>query len=740
MKRNLLSYFKPKNKEVIEIESVEISDSDESHRGASEDASGSTIDPSVEQINADCEQRKKRVRDENESSIPDCWTDEQASQFKDKYAWLKISKGKIGCDICARVQTLGSGAETLRGCSKTLSVEWATSNVGPYGDTKSKQQLSLRKKIHDHRYSKAHEAAVKMLQEKNNNVLPQLVAQQYNEHIQTTVRVFRTAYHVAKNNRPFTDHPQLIDLQEANGCDLGKILQSNVVCTDIVTHISSEMRKRLIQNIVTLKPKVSIQVDESTSVSKKTTLILYVRAIMVAMAGESSEDCQPTTFFLDLVELESTTAQGIYDSILATLSKHGLSKSLLSEILIGFGSDGAAVMLGSKSGVATILRKEFPNLISWHCLNHRLELAVSDTVKDLTEIFHFQSFVDSLYTLYSRCPKNLRELQKCSAELHDIVLSIGRVLDTRWVASSFRTVYAIWRSYPVLFKHFQEQVQCKGKESTKFYSLSRQLQSEEFLMNLALMCDALSELRDLSLALQDRNIHLVKAQRLLVRQVHVFESRIDNVTGMFSNEASESISTGHFKGVELIKNSKVKTIRRGQFYASLKSNIENRCLSSEDKKFYEVVKVIYKDFWPDVLPMEFGEKELKTLCDRFQINFGKTKMAFRDFKHNGGKSVPSDLLPLLHCIQTVPVSNAECERGFSVMNIIATKIRSSLSIPHLAELMMISICGPPLHLWNPVPYVKSWLAKGRRSALQDVCLTRRRKEDSSSFQHLWRLL
>lgn len=97
---------------------------------------------------------------------------------------------------------------------------------------------------------------------------------------------------------------------------------------------------------------------------------------------------------------------------------------------------------------------------------------------------------------------------------------------------------------------------------------------------------------------------------------------------MFSNEASESISGGQFKGIELIKNSKVKTIRRGQFYASLKSNLENRCLSSEDMKFYDVLKVVYSDFWPDVLPMEFGEKELKTLCGRFLNEFWKNKDGF----------------------------------------------------------------------------------------------------------------
>ncbi len=32
-----------------------------------------------------------------------------------------------------------------------------------------------------------------------------------------TEAVFRTAYHLAKKNRPFSDHESLIELQELNG-------------------------------------------------------------------------------------------------------------------------------------------------------------------------------------------------------------------------------------------------------------------------------------------------------------------------------------------------------------------------------------------------------------------------------------------------------------------------------------------------------------------------------------------
>jgi len=59
------------------------------------------------------------------------------------------------------------------------------------------------------------------------------------------------------------------------------------------------------------------------------------------------------------------------------------------ECWVDFGADGASALLGSKSGVAVQLKAKFPLIISWHCFNHRLELAVSDAVKSCTQINHF---------------------------------------------------------------------------------------------------------------------------------------------------------------------------------------------------------------------------------------------------------------------------------------------------------------------------------------------------------------
>ena len=45
------------------------------------------------------------------------------------------------------------------------------------------------------------------------------------------------------------------------------------------------------------------------------------------------------------------------------------------------GSDGASVNIGKKGGVAALLRHEVPHMIDFHCLPHRLELALLEMQK-----------------------------------------------------------------------------------------------------------------------------------------------------------------------------------------------------------------------------------------------------------------------------------------------------------------------------------------------------------------------
>ena len=272
-----------------------------------------------------------------------------------------VKEKKLGCKTCSAVKSLG--AEHSGKLRYTLSSEWQNCLVGPYGNTTAKQMKSLRKKINEHSVSQSHKIAESILKKQQDKTLETSFLRTESEILESTFSVFRTAYYVAKSNRPYTDHPKLIDLQMLNGVNVGRVLHSNVTCTEIINFISSEMRRALLASIKQSRTKLTVIVDESTSLSKRSCLIVYLRT--------SVHNSDPLTFFLDLLELESTTSDGITADLLNCLQKHGLDEAFLKECMVGFCSDRAAVMLGRKNGVFAKLKSQFPGLIGWHCLTHK---------------------------------------------------------------------------------------------------------------------------------------------------------------------------------------------------------------------------------------------------------------------------------------------------------------------------------------------------------------------------------
>ena len=101
-------------------------------------------------------------------------------------------------------------------------------------------KLHFVKKLYDHRDSESHKAAFKILAARKQEELMESIAIQTANLHEETCNVFRTAYYIAKEDRPYSDHPTLIELQEMNGVNSGRVLHSNVVCTDIIHRVSKK--------------------------------------------------------------------------------------------------------------------------------------------------------------------------------------------------------------------------------------------------------------------------------------------------------------------------------------------------------------------------------------------------------------------------------------------------------------------------------------------------------------------
>ena len=89
---------------------------------------------------------------------------------------------------------------------------------------------------------------------------------------------------------------------------------------------------------------------------------------------------------MDLIELQKGTASAITEALLSCLFQYGFNDVYLKQNFISFTSDGISVKMGKKSGVAKKLMEKYPDIIVWHCLNHRLQLSVGDAVSEVVGV------------------------------------------------------------------------------------------------------------------------------------------------------------------------------------------------------------------------------------------------------------------------------------------------------------------------------------------------------------------
>ena len=186
-----------------------------------------------------------------------------------------------------------------------------------YANIRALQLKSLHKKIAEHQKSEAHKTATNISDASNKKGLKNCVDSLNKSVFDTTCRIFRTAYCIAQHDRPYSDHPHLVELQELNmgknKKHLGVGLHSRYSATEIVDHVAAEMRRNICQQIKSNDGKISVLIDEATALGNTTTLIIYLLC-------ESDKTCEPHFMFLDLVELKDQQAETICASLLKCLA------------------------------------------------------------------------------------------------------------------------------------------------------------------------------------------------------------------------------------------------------------------------------------------------------------------------------------------------------------------------------------------------------------------------------------
>ncbi|KAI4802491.1 hypothetical protein KUCAC02_020325 [Chaenocephalus aceratus] len=312
------------------------------------------------------------------------------------------------------------------------------------------------------------------------------------------IKLFNIAYYVAKEEEPFTKFPKLVNLHFKNGLNLGITYKNDHACQTFIDNIAKTMNKSLEEKIKAAR-FFSIMSDSSVDRSVQDQEIIYVTYI---------ENGLPVNVMLTMVTLQHANSQGILDAIMSGLHQAGLSEDDLKAKLVGFGCDGASMMIGHRNGVSARLKEMFGSLVTIWCVAHRLELTALDSMKSFPALTELKKSINGIYKHYHTSAKATRELKTVAEALNIHLVKPGTIDGTRWLPHTLHGLSALIRNYQAILFHLESHTSdmhdreasdlMKGRASHTVKGL-KQFKTVIFVH---LLLDILSELKDLSLLFQ----------------------------------------------------------------------------------------------------------------------------------------------------------------------------------------------------------------------------------------------
>ena len=188
---------------------------------------------------------------------------------------------------------------------------------------------------------------------------------------------------------------------------------------------------------------ISILADESTDIRVTQMLVVYMRLI-------SLTDFKPVTNFQTNVHVLDGKAETVTEAILKALKERKIPISKGP----GLGRDGASAMSSNKEGVAGKLKWLNPNVISVHCIAHKLQLCVSQAAERVKFLKEFQKMLTNRFYHFKKTALRTEKLKAVQEVLNEPQLKYKGIHQVRWSSffKALETLYVTWDSLVTDFK------------------------------------------------------------------------------------------------------------------------------------------------------------------------------------------------------------------------------------------------------------------------------------------------
>ena len=538
----------------------------------------------------------------------------------------------------------------------------------------------------------------------------------------------RWAMYTAKHNLSFlsSDHASKLFKVMFSDSEIAKSFSSGHTKTAavITDGLAPHFHAKTVSNLYT---PFSILIDESNDKVDKSCIIL-----VKLLEPELGNVC---TRFLDMPVVNIGTAVNIFRALKESLEKNGLSFSKA----VSFMSDTANVMKGCRSGVQMLIKNEISHLYDVGCTCHLADLTIKAGVTSLPVDID-QLFIDIFYYFYYSSKRN----QEFADFWHSLFTTEPQAIlkhcPTRWL-SLLRCVNRYLNQYEGLKSYF---VSC-DEQSGKVISITQRLENPHTKPILNFLAHVLPSMDRFSRTFQkstenttcevcDEMCRLVRlyASNILKKEAIL---EVGDYLKKLKLDASSQVTDEHlgigddtwvsvadleqkydtkpfFSAVRKIYLETIqKMLKKFPFGDTLMKNLSildpNKVCSFSSatvvglaKRFPQLglddpesLRCLEEEFTDFTLsPMDLlTPQQYNAVGHIKRVSAGPFWWKVGKIKTLSGELRFSKLFMLMSGLLSIPCSNADAERGFSVLRKVHTDQRASLSQSTIINLLRVKM-------------------------------------------------
>ncbi|XP_033100488.1 uncharacterized protein LOC117103939 [Anneissia japonica] len=245
----------------------------------------------------------------------------------------------------------------------------------------------------------------------------------------------------------------------------------------------------------------------------------------------------------DIDDFVNANADNLKRSIdLALNSKLKLPQERYINTMVSATSDGASVNTGVYSGLLTQMKRERSWLVTVHCVSHRMELALKDSLLKYKEFCDVKDFMVSIFNTMKRSGKLAREFKSIAKTIHVNIYTFPKVHGTRFLNHQRKGADVLLNNWVPFAQCIEHAISDKGyraiKPKLKGYLVK--LKNFSFFSSVCLYRDLLELVTPLSLTFERGNIMAFEVDYNVKKMINELHDMVADESEPYLNVSERS--------------------------------------------------------------------------------------------------------------------------------------------------------------------------------------------------------